>query len=204
MQRLAAVLALVLVLTAIPAAAGDDRRELTPFIGYRFGGEFHNVFTGQQYEVNSSEVWGISFDFPVGEVAKIEVLYSRQDTEIKTNGFLGAQQLPIDLEYWHVGGLFQPGDDEDLQPFVVFTIGGTHVAPESTDFSSETRFSFSFGGGGKFFFGEHIGLRLEGRIYGTVVDGGGAAFCGTGGCSFGFSGNVLWQAEASLGVIFAF
>jgi hypothetical protein len=54
-------------------------------------------------------------------------------------------------------------------------------------------------------FGERIGLRLEGRVYGTFTSSSGAIFSGGGGCSFGFTGsNVFWQFEATAGIVIEF
>ena len=53
-------------------------------------------------------------------------------------------------------------------------------------------------------FGDHLGIRLQARMYGTFVHGSTAAICGGGGCAFGFSGDGFWQLDASAGLIFAF
>ena len=57
-------------------------------------------------------------------------------------------------------------------------------------------------------FGDHIGIRLEARLFGTFVNSSSALWCGGGsgggGCSFGFSGDVLWQYEATAGLTFIF
>jgi hypothetical protein len=46
--------------------------------------------------------------------------------------------------------------------------------------------------------------RLDGRVWATFVTSGGSLGCGTRGCWFGFGDNVLWQGEASAGVVVAF
>ena len=208
LRKSTVIFALLALAASWPAWAGDDKKEVTPFIGYRFGGNFENFTTGQNYDVDSSESYGLTFDFPVDDEVKLELLYSRQDTEIETSGYLGAERVPIDLEYYHVGAVYQPGLDDRLQPFVGGTLGATYMNPRGENLGSETRFSLSIGGGAKLFFSDHVGLRLEGRFYATFVNGGGSVFCsggsGGGGCSFGFSGNALWQAEGNLGLIIGF
>ncbi len=187
-----------------PAVAGDDKIELTPFIGYRFGGEFENYFTGDEYNVSSAESYGATFDYPTSDETKVEVLFSRQPTELRTGGNFGTDAISLDMTYYHVGALYQPSDNEKVQPFVGGTLGATHMKPHFPDTSSETSFSLSFTGGVKLNFSEHIGIRLDGRLYATFVNSNSAIFCGGGGCTFGFGGNAIWQGEATAGLIIAF
>ena len=74
------ILALAVLMISVcgPLLAGDEKIELTPFIGYRFGGEFENYYTGQEYSVSSAESYGFTFDFPTSDETKIELLVSRQ------------------------------------------------------------------------------------------------------------------------------
>ena len=199
------VLALVILALAAawPAFAGDDKIEVTPFYGYRFGGQFENYNTGEKYTLSSSASYGFTVDVPTSDETKVEVLYSRQATDLDVNGLNGKEQITVDMTYYHVGALYQPSDDEKVQPFVGFTIGATHMKPHTPDTSSETAFSFNITGGVKFHFSERIGIRLDGRLLGTIVNGSGAVFCG-GGCSFGFAGSGIWQGEATAGLIVAF
>ena len=83
-------------------------------------------------------------------------------------------------------------------------MGASHFSPDQDDLSSATRFSFGLGGGVKILPGDRIGIRLQGKIYGTYASGNAGMICGGGGCSFGFSGNVMWQAEVSAGLILGF
>ena len=199
------ILALVVLAVAFswPVFAGDDKIEFTPFIGYRFGGDFENYSTGQKYSLDSAESYGFTLDFPTSDETKVELMFSRQPTDLKVDGYLGTERITVDMTYYHVGALYQPSDDEKLQPFVGVTIGATHMKPHVPDTSSETKFSINFTGGVKFHFSEHIGVRLDGRILATIVNGSGGIFC-AGGCVFAVGGNALWQGEATAGLIIAF
>lgn len=200
------ILALAVLVISVcgPLLAGDEKIELTPFIGYRFGGEFENYSTRQEYSLASAESYGFTFDFPTSDETKIELLVSRQPTDIKTSGDLGTQRISVDMTYYQVGALYQPSDDEKVQPFVGATIGATHMKPDYPDTNSETEFSMTFVGGVKLHLSEHIGIRLDGRLFATFVNTNSAIFCGGGGCTFGFGGNALWQGEATAGLIIAF
>ncbi len=50
----------------------------------------------------------------------------------------------------------------------------------------------------------HIGVRLDGRIYSTFVSSSSAIACGPVGCVLAFSGSVLWQVEATVGLVIRF
>jgi opacity protein-like surface antigen len=94
-------------------------------------------------------------------------------------------------------------DYDKLHPFVSGGLGATHISPANNDFSSETKFSLSIGGGLKFPLSQNIGLRLEARGYGTVVSSGGTILC-SGGCIAKFTGSLFMQFEASAGLSIAF
>lgn len=196
-------LVILAVAAAWPVFAGDDKIEVTPFVGYRFGGQFENFSTGQTYTLNSSESYGFTVDVPTSDETKVEVLLSRQPSELDVDGLLGADKITVDMTYYHVGALYQPSDNEKMQPFVGVTLGATHMKPHYPDTSSTTNFSINFTGGVKFHFSEHVGVRLDGRLLATFTSGNAAVFCGSG-CSFGFSGSAIWQMEGTAGLILAF
>ena len=197
------VLTILAIGLSSPVFAGDDKIELTPFVGYRFGGGFENYYTGTKYSLDSAESYGFTFDFPTSDETKVELMFSRQPTDLDVDGFNNTDKITVDMTYYHVGAIYQPSDDEKVQPFVGVTIGATHMKPHYPDTSSETNFSMNFTGGVKFHFSEHVGIRLDGRILATFVNGNAAIFCG-GGCSFGYAGNAIWQGEATAGLILAF
>ena len=83
------------------------------------------------------------------------------------------------------------------------SIGATRVAAPA-DNTSATYFSFAIGGGVKLFVSENIGLKLDGRFFGTWGGSGAFAVGCSGGCIVGFSGDFLWQGEAAVGLIIGF
>ena len=102
------------------------------------------------------------------------------------------------------------GDGEHARPYLAAGIGATHFNVKTEGFGSDTFFSFSVGPGVQLMPHSRIGIRIEARAYGTLVQSDTALFCvsdpggGTAGCAIAVSGAVLWQFQASLGVIFRF
>ena len=51
---------------------------------------------------------------------------------------------------------------------------------------------------------DEVGIRLDGRWFGTLFNGSGTAFCSEGKCLVEVQGDVLSQFTANAGVIVAF
>jgi opacity protein-like surface antigen len=194
------------LVTIISAAALADGVEITPAIGYRFGGGFYDYSSRQDIDLEDAESGSITLGFEVNEDYTIEAHWSVQETRFEVRNVLPPMldDDGIEVEYWHVGVMVRPGKEDSVEPFIVASAGFTRFDPEASGTGSDTRFSISFGGGVRTMFGEHVGIRLQGRLYLSFVHGSTAAICGGGGCSFGFHGDGLWQGDVSAGLIFAF
>ena len=84
-------------------------------------------------------------------------------------------------------------------------LGLTRLLPEPAGFSDETRFSASIGAGVKLWLGRHVGIRLEGRGFFTVLDAESRTFCpGNGTCVIRGTSSEIAQAEARAGLILRF
>lgn len=203
-----ALLLLLLLPAALPAMETERRfkAELTPFVGARFGGSFEDQVTGEKVEVEDGDTsFGVLVNWWHSPVTEWELGFSHQDTSINGAGLNSAYDLSID--YLQIGGTYL-GDGETARPYLVATIGAAFLDPDSPDFSSETYFTFSIGGGWKFFPNRRFGLRAEGRFYGTVVDDDSRIFCGSGpdnaGCIISTKAEVFWQWEMLVGAIVRF
>jgi len=201
MKRIAILITLAIV-TLVPTAVYAQQFEITPFIGYRFGDDFRDYYTGTRFDLKDSESYGFTFDYSIDFDTQFEFLWGHQETNINVTGVgTPTGRFPLDVDYFHIGGI-QLFDTGDTRPFMVGTLGATHINPEENGYSSDTRFSFGLGGGVKFFPTDHIGVRLDGRVYATYVGGSGGVFCGPYGCTYGYAGNTFWQVEFTAGIIF--
>lgn len=198
-------IAVLLVLGAAPVVHAQ-KVEITPQFGYRFGGSMNDYYTGQTYDFKDSESYGLTFNYTLGLMGdtQFEFAWSRQDTSMDVFNLGDYDEFDLTIDQWQVGGLKQWHEDETIRPFVIGSLGATYFSPEASELSSATRFAFALGGGVKMLPGNHFGVRLQGKFYGTYASGGGGAICGSFGCTFGFSGNFMWQAEFSVGLILGF
>jgi hypothetical protein len=197
--------------TVITSSAGAASFEVTPFAGYTMGGEFSNAETGQPLSLNDTSSYGIMLDFKQAMDSKqpgtawIELYFSSQQTKLKADqgAFAGSPSLDVNIEYYHVGGTYGQSEGT-VQPFVVGTLGATHMVPKGAGFESETKPSLSLGGGVKLYLTEHIGLRFDARWFGTLVSSNGGMFCSNGACLVKVQGDLFSQYAANAGLILAF
>ena len=189
----------VTTLLLLPSAAVAGEFEITPFIGYQFGGDVETFFQGEYHDVNvsSSENWGVMFNLGLSEMTQIEFLYSTQDTSANARRF--DDSLGLTVDYFQVSMLWDFNPYAEIRPYLVFGIGGTWLRPDG--FSSLSRFSGNIGGGAKIFFSDNIGLRLEGRFYGTYINST-TSYCDPFWC-YGYN-NSLYQFDVSAGLIIRF
>jgi opacity protein-like surface antigen len=182
-----------------PSATEAREFEITPFIGYQFGGDVSTFYQGQYQDVSidSSENFGVVLSLGLSEMVQLELLYNTQDTTAEAERF--DDSLGLNIDYWQLSMLWGFSPDAQINPYVVFGIGGTWLRPDG--FSSTSKFSGNIGGGVKIFFSDNIGVRLEGRFYGTYINST-TTYCDPFWC-YGYN-NSLYQFDVSAGLIIRF
>ena len=201
-----AVFAACLVIAA-PASGDDTRFEITPFAGYRVGGTFDDTDSEGSLELQESGAWGLIVNGDVEANTEWEILYSRQSTDIEASGLATPQGLfDIDVDLLHFGGTYL-FDGERVRPFVALTIGATRFDPRLPGLKTRTYASMSLGVGWKWRVSDRVGLRIEGRGFGSLLDSNSRLFCVSDGgatCLIVVEGRVLtqWEARAGLSVRF--
>lgn len=102
---------------------------------------------------------------------------------------------------FQIGGL-QELYDGKFRPFVAGYLGATWL--NSPELGDELRFSFTLAVGANYYVTKNFGLRLDVRGYGTVTDSSGGFICANGGCLVNFSGDLVWQGEATGSLFLSF
>jgi len=206
MKKIYFISFLLLLLTAgyHPADTYAGNIEITPTVGFTFGGSFEDEITGTEIDVDDSISYGIILSYNISSETQVEFYYSRQPTELKVDGGLvtGNPLFDVDIDYFHLGGLYGR-DLGNFMPYMAAGLGLTHLDPERGD--SENRFSLNLGGGLKLFLTERVGLRLEGRGFATFVGAGSSSvFCTFSSCAIVAERDVIWQFSTLSGLILAF
>lgn len=179
--------------------------ELTPFGGYRFGGGFYELVTGQSVDVDGAGSFGVILDIPFRDTLQIEGFYTHQEARFTLPASLDAQRTrwSVTVDHVHAGGLREL-DRGRVRPFLTGTLGLTRYASGG---DSELRFSVAAGGGVKILPTEHVGLRLDGRLFVTIVDAEGDSLAcapAAGICVGSLDAWAVWQAGFTAGLVVRF
>ena len=183
-------------------AQGRGSVEIAPFIGYRFGGSVTDYYYGQSHSINPSQSEGVIVSVPIRRADSIELLFSRQSTDVDVGTITGTQTYPLTVDYWMLGSVHEfEAQSERIHPFLAAYAGIADLSTSQGSITSATSFSVALGGGAKFDLGRHVGIRLDARAYYVFVSTSGGMFCGGGGCSASFSGSGLLQGEGTASLV---
>ena len=201
--RGAAVALVCLFATASPVRA--QAFELTPVGGYRFGNDFFEIVTQQPVDLDVTPALGFVLDVPLSDGLHFETLLTHQHAQVSTFSRPRPSSPP---ERWNVAvDYFEAGASQELQggpvrPFLSGLFGLTRYATEG---DSEFRLTIGAGGGVKVFPVQHVGFRLDSRLFATFVDAStNVIACGGGGCLATLHLNVVWQLEFTAGIVVRF
>ena len=177
--------------------------EVAPFAGYRFGGDFFELMTGQPLDLDGAKSLGITLNIPLEKGLQLEGFFTHQQAHVlvPAGPFGPSTRVQVTVEHWQGGGL-QEYDFGRVRPFLTGTLGLTRFAVPG---DNEIRFAVSAGGGVKLFPSRHVGVRLDGRLFATFVDmETSVGACGPRGCFLSFYADVLWQADFTAALVFRF
>ncbi len=196
--------AICLVILSSASTVCAQGIEVSPFYGYRFGGTFFELYTAQPFDFDGAPASGVALDVPVyDEGLYFEGLFTHQAATVLAPPGPGRPAIPwrVSADHWLAGGL-QEFSGGRVRGFTIGMLGLTRYAAEG---DSEFRFTVSTGGGVKLLPASRVGVRLDGRVFATFLDGGGnAVACTPGVCLVGLHVSVAWQAEFTAGVIVRF
>ncbi len=183
MRKIACLLTsavLAVLATTAPAASAV---ELVPFAGYRDGGV--RFATGiacfdspcpSFAAAENGPLYGLAVDIPLRDRLDVELLLSRQSTELVLTDSPFEPSRPfgplpnVDMSVTHLqGGLLRHWEVGAFEPFAAFGLGVTRLSsdplPAVNTGIDSNRFSASLGAGVRRSLSERVGLRLEVRGY---------------------------------------
>jgi len=171
---------------------------ISPFFGYRFGGEIQDAKTGEEYSLKDAPAYGLFLDYaPIGYFGRFEVLWSRQDSSVNFNGNNGLGNVDVIMDVFQIGGECEYGSDR-FRLYVSADLGATHFSTDG--YGDTTQFSFGIGGGVKAFLTKNLYLRADLRGFGTVTQAEGSFLFVNGVTVATFSGTTFWQGQVSAGI----
>ena len=196
----------VLTLTsALSFAKQPLNIEVTPLIGYRFGGDFNTSQDEVHNRIELSEEisYGLLTSWSYDRNRQGEFLVSHYSTNFSESTDFPVSNNSVSITYAHLGGNV-PVSDGAMPLFVSGGLGLAHFSPSDDLLDAETKFSMNVGLATKIDITDHVGFRLEGRVYGTFFNSDSAAFCNSESCAIYVSSEMWFQSEVSAGVTFSF
>jgi hypothetical protein len=192
--------ALLVGLLAMAPAARAQHVEITPVGGFKLAGSVIDGY-GSEIDLNGPSA-GATVDIAIGRQLWLTLLFSRAWSEDTVEEAAGARRATFTVDTYHAG-VHQEVWDGQVRPYFGATIGLTRYAAGTLDAEPEYLFGLSIGGGVKLFPVRWLGFRADARGMANFAGGSSALACG-GGCVLFFAADVLWLAEATAGVTFAF
>ena len=205
------VLSLATLINIADVYAAETSIEITPLIGYRFGGDFdvENSVSNSNSTIKLVEgnSYGLIVAWPYTIKQQGELLVSHYKTEFNqaslTNNVNLFNDDGVGVTYAHLGGNV-PVSDGAIPFWVTGGLGLTHFSPDDSELNSETRFSMNIGLNTQLEITEQLSFRLEGRLYGTFFNSESEVFCDNNACKIYISSNVWLQSEVNAGLTFKF
>jgi hypothetical protein len=205
-MRIVIAIACVLAAIAVPTKAKQPLNfEITPLIGYRFGGDFDTTRDKVHNRIELSEAtsYGLLSAWSFDRKRQGEFLISHYNTTFSQSDDFSASNTDLGITYAHLGGNV-PISEGLIPMYVTGGIGLTHLAPKDEQLSDETRFSVNVGLASKIPLSENVSLRFDGRIYGTFFNSDSAVFCDYETCAVYISSDIWFQSEVSAGITYRF
>jgi hypothetical protein len=177
--------------------------EIFGFGGYEVASDVE--VTQGQLNIYSNPNYGAGIAFEVERGLQAEVFWIGQQTTMEIKQYTGLTQPLFDLgiHYFQAGAVyeFRQSRKQKAFPFTSFSLGATLFSPNDAAYSEEWRFSITFGGGGKFYLSDKVGIRLQARMLLPLNFSSAGMWCGSGGCSVGVgSWATLIQADFTGGI----
>ena len=144
---------------ADPPAAEPLQFEVTPFVGYRVGGKFELIDSGQSVNVQDHGSFALALNLRTSDFTQYELFYGRQASVMAAPGFAASS---VKIEYLHIGGTVPLEETARVKPYLAGGLGVTRLTPDSAQGTDDTRFRIARARTARTA-GRHFSLRFEGR-----------------------------------------
>jgi len=194
--------------TSLPAFANSTATvDVTPLVGYRFGGNFENILTSTRVKLAEDVSYGVLVAWPVGLNQQGEVLLSHYDTQfIRADDGMPSELMTnnnVGVTYLHLGGNV-PLSEGTFPLWLSGGAGASLLAPEDENLADELRFSMNIGLNTRYNLSDNISVTFGGRVYATFFNSDSAIFCDEDICNIHISSDLWIQSEVNAGLVFSF
>lgn len=191
-----------LLLSLLLAAPSAFALDITLMPGSQGGGRLQHIVTEDNLQFATTPAQAVIVGAPISGDQDLELFYSRQQTSLEQGGTAvpSTQLFDLDVDYLHLGGTVLSERFHGLRGFLSGGLGVSRLTPSLGGAAAETRTSMSLGLGARWMPTKQMGLRLEGRLFGTLFNSNTTIFC-SGGCSFSINGDLLTQYGLYAGLV---
>ena len=203
------------LLGGVPTRA-QGRFEVSPFVGFETSGSYpltsnSNVIITNPIDrlrVNQATSYGTFLDYNLTENFQAEFLWDRNNTSYSARQVIDGTYIKAynsDIDQYQFGFQYMFRDSSHrLRPYAAASVGFTHDSNGGGN-PNRTEFSYSLGGGVKYYLSRHFGLRGDIRYLPTYGSSSYGLFCDP----FGFCyntkvANFLNRGNFVGGLIFRF
>ncbi len=190
------------------------RFEIDPFVGYETSASYPVTTSSSgtspidRLRVNGATAFGGFIDYSLTENFQPEFMWNRNNTSYSahdpfTESYISGYHSVIDQ--FQFGGLYMFRSSEvKLRPYVAASVGFTHDE-NGGNTPNRTEFSYSLGGGVKYYASRHIGLRADLRYLPTYGSSSNELYCDPFfGCYYANVSHYLNRGSFTGGIIFKF
>jgi len=196
MNKILSIIAIV-ILCSVETYA--QKVEITPQYGYQIGAKYN--YYGGYFKIKDSDQYGVTVGVNPSDDISVEFMWAQQNTSMSIKDVIGYPQetelSDIVVNHYQIGAIHMFGYS-DARPYAGLSMGWSTWNPEKDKYSSTTTFTMGISGGLKYFFNDHIGIRLQSQLLMPVSWGG--VYIGNGGGGVTTGGSVL-QLNFSGGII---
>ena len=179
--------------------------EIAPFSGFLLTSNLQTL--DGELKIDNSFDYGAAIDIRISQDLLIELLYIHSETSVSfrreyynTNEYL----FDMNVEYLQ-GGVQVETEAGRFRPFAAFTIGATYFNPKDNNYEGSWEFSFTAGGGVKYYFTNNLGVKAQWRFLIPVYLTNASIFCNNGYCGITVRGGTyLLQYDLTAGLIVSF
>jgi len=200
------------IVIAAPQAWSQRGIEITPFVGGQINSGLDiSTPVFNRIEVQNGLNYGISGVYLLGEYTGVEFIWNHNKADTLAQ-FIGGGTSPKVFalntnQYLGDFVVHLKNRESRLRPFVLFGLGVANLAPDRSNAGSITRFAWAFGGGVKYSFSQHLGMRLQAKTSPTYIASGSKEFwCNPswGGCWSIGENNFLQELDLTAGITLRF
>jgi hypothetical protein len=187
----------LLILLLVTAAWAQPTITLMTFESYTFADKFDTEYGSGK--IQDGFQWGGGLEFGLSDVAAVELIYQRLDTDAYYDGYSlsGTNRLSgqVGINYIMLGGTRYAPLNDRIAGFGTVNMGvGWMETSETLDSGTPTKFSIGGRLGVRITASEKVSLRLHTQLFSPVQWAGGGFYFGSGGSGAGVStGSTIWQ-----------